>query len=444
MDHLVKKDCATSLALILSDLLTINNETALETLRARWLSQEGVHGPLQRSLEENPLKLSPEEIEKRSHTLSAVEKHIREAITEKLHELEVRHTPPVDAALLSSIVKKNYDKIHACILEDLSNTENKADLEAFRVRWIGRQGKIPTLIHELKERSLEEKRELGPLLNALKNSITGSVEEKEQSFEQRRIEGQALRFSHFDVTGYKLPELEGSLHPYTRVVEFVEDIFVSMGFELADGPELETDYYNFEALNIPKDHPARDMQDTFWLTLPGLLMRTHTSSVEIRTMANRKPPLAIVVPGRAYRNESTDASHDFMFMQLEGLFVDKGVSLAHLFATMKSFLQAFFEKKDITLKIRPSYFPFVEPGVEIDMSCPFCTSGCSVCKRTRWIEICGAGLCHPAVLRACGIDPREYSGFAFGFGLTRLVMLKYGITDIRLLHSNKIDFLKQF
>lgn len=217
-----------------------------------------------------------------------------------------------------------------------------------------------------------------------------------------------------------------------------------MGFEIIDGPELEEDFYNFEALNIPPDHPARDMQDTFWLTLPGRLMRTHTSSVEIHAMLKKKPPLAIVVPGRAYRNEATDASHDFQFMQLEGLLVDKNVSLSNLLATMKSFLQTFFERKDLTLRIRPGYFPFVEPGIEIDMSCPFCTQGCAVCKRTRWIEVAPAGLTHPAVLKACSIDPTEYSGFAFGMGLTRLVMLKYGITDIRLLHSNKVEFLQQF
>jgi len=161
-------------------------------------------------------------------------------------------------------------------------------------------------------------------------------------------------------------------------------------------------------------------------------------------MKSTKPPLALIVPGRAYRNEATDASHDFMFMQLEGLYIDKGVSLTHLIATMKTFLQTFFEKKDLEFQLRPSYFPFVEPGVEIDMSCPFCTQGCSICRKTRWIEICGAGLTHPNVLKACDLDPEVYSGFAFGFGLTRLVMLKYGITDIRLLHSNKLSFLEQF
>ena len=173
-------------------------------------------------------------------------------------------------------------------------------------------------------------------------------------------------------------------------------------------------------------------------------MRTHTSSVEIHTMLKRKPPFAIACAGRAYRNEATDASHDFMFMQLEGLLVDKNVSLAHLLATVQTFLQNLFEKKELAIKVLPSYYPFVEPGLDVDMTCPFCLQGCSVCKKTRWIEIAGAGLTHPNVLKACNIDPQEYSGFAFGLGLTRLVMLKYGISDIRLLHSNKIEFLKQF
>ncbi|MBA3751270.1 phenylalanine--tRNA ligase subunit alpha [Candidatus Dependentiae bacterium] len=328
--------------------------------------------------------------------------------------------------------------------QELSEVNTAQELELFRTKHLSRHGELSKLMQQLKDLSLEEKKTAGPLLNVLKVKVSDAFTQREKEFEQMRIDHQNMLLTHFDVTAYKPVQPTGSLHPYTQVIEIIEDIFVSMGFEIVDGPEVETDYYNFEALNIPKDHPARDMQDTFWLTLPGLLMRTHTSPVEIHAMRDRKPPLAIVVPGRAYRNESTDASHDFMFMQLEGLFIDKNVSLAQLFATMKTFLQTFFEKKNIAIKIRPSYFPFVEPGVEIDMSCPFCTHGCSVCKKTKWIEIGGAGLCHPVVLKAGGIDPKEYGGFAFGFGLTRLVMLKYGITDIRLLHSNKIDFLKQF
>ena len=211
-----------------------------------------------------------------------------------------------------------------------------------------------------------------------------------------------------------------------------------------DGPEIETDYYNFEALNIPQNHPARDMQDTFWIDVPGLVMRTHTSNVQVRTMELHNPPFAIIAHGRTFRNEATDASHDCMFRQLEGLVVSEDASIAQLIATMQLFLRSYFKKESIKVRCRPSYFPFVEPGIEIDMSCPFCSSGCSTCKHSTWIEVVGAGLVHPHVLKAGGIDAQKYAGFAFGFGLTRLVMIKYGIKDIRLLHNPQIEFLKQF
>ena len=217
-----------------------------------------------------------------------------------------------------------------------------------------------------------------------------------------------------------------------------------MGYQIVEGPELETDYYNFQALNIPENHPARDLQDTFWLNLPNQLMRTQTSPVQIRVMETQQPPVAILSVGRAYRNEATDASHEFVFEQAEGLFVGKNVSLANLLATLKLFLQEIFESKNLEIRVRPGYFPFVEPGLEVDMLCPFCEKGCSVCKKTKWIEIGGAGIVHPNVLKACGLNPDEFSGFAFGMGLTRIVMLKFGINDIRLLSSNKIDFLRQF
>ena len=252
------------------------------------------------------------------------------------------------------------------------------------------------------------------------------------------------RLAAFDVTAYAPNQLRGSLHPYTTTIAEIEDIFITMGFEIVDGPELETDFYNFEALNIPKDHPARDMHDTFWLPKPHHLLRTHTSSVQIRSLKSRKPPLAIVAPGRCFRHEATDASHDYLFLQCEGLIVSETISLANLFAVTKTFLQRLFKTEKLTIRQRPGYFPFVEPGVEIDMSCPFCTDGCSTCKKTGWIEICGTGLVHPHVLTACGIDPERYTGCAFGFGLTRLVMLKYGIRDIRLLHEGRIEFLEQF
>ena len=296
-----------------------------------------------------------------------------------------------------STFKQHISQYSADYLAELKLVNTQADLETFRVKHLSRQGLLSDIVNKLKQLDLEQKKVMGPLVNSLKKELLTAFKEQQELFVQQRLAAEKMKTEHFDVTAYKPFELSGSLHPYTLVVEQAEDIFLSMGFDIVDGPELEQEFYNFEALNIPPDHPARDMQDTFWLTLPDYLMRTHTSSVEIHTMKNRKPPIAIAVPGRAYRNEATDASHDFMFMQLEGLFIDKNVSMAHLIATMKEFLQTFFEKKDLSLQLRPSYFPFVEPGVEIDMTCPFCKEGCSVCSRTKWIEICGAGLTHPNV-----------------------------------------------
>lgn len=326
----------------------------------------------------------------------------------------------------------------------LEQASNAAEVEAVRVAYLGRSGIITELTATLKNLSLEEKRLFGPELNHFKKCAEEAMTEKLTSIINASRAAQEARRALFDVTAYEPGVERGSLHPATLVTERVEDILISMGFEVIEGPEVETEECNFEALNIPENHPARDFQDTFWLPYPHRLLRTHTSSVQIRGMRQRQPPLAIASIGRTYRNEATDASHDFVFMQCEGIVVDKKISLAHLLATLKHFLQELFEKEQLALRVRPNYFPFVEPGVEVDMTCPFCEEGCSVCKKTRWIEICGAGLVHPHVLKAGGVNPEEYSGFAFGFGLTRLIMLKYGIDDIRLLHSGKVDFLKQF
>lgn len=328
--------------------------------------------------------------------------------------------------------------------KDLQAIKNSHDLEQLRIAFLGRQGIIQSLMDRLKTLPLEEKRIYGPLLNTLKGEIQEALFVKEQELKQTKIEQELKKEQHFDVTAYLPKSLRGSLHPLTYVLQDIENIFISMGYRIAEGPEHETEYYNFEALNIPEDHPARDMWDTFYLDIPGMLLRTHTSPVQIHAMEEFGIPLALVALGRVYRHEATDASHDFMFMQAEGLLVGKDISMSHLLATMKQFLQVFFDKENLAIQVRPSYFPFVEPGIEIDMSCPFCTQGCSTCKKTGWIEICGAGLVHPHVLRSCSIDPSIYSGFAFGFGLTRLAMLKYGINDIRLLHSSRIDFLEQF
>lgn len=326
----------------------------------------------------------------------------------------------------------------------LSSTKTIEQLEEYRIQFLGRKGSITSLMTIFKDLSIEEKRTQGPLLQSLKTDIETRLEAKKQQLLLEAQEAAIAKQKYFDVTASKPESLKGTLHIYTQIIEQIEDIFISMGYSIADGPEVETEYYNFQALNIPADHPARDMQDTFWLTLPNKLMRTHTSNVQARCMEKGNLPLAIIAPGRVYRNEATDASHDFMFTQVEGLLIDKNISMANLLATTKTFLAALLENPDITIRVRPGFFPFVEPGVEIDASCPFCTHGCSTCKKTGWIELVGAGLVHPNVLECSGIDPEKYSGFAFGFGIERLAMIKHRINDIRLFHSGPIPFLNQF
>lgn len=321
---------------------------------------------------------------------------------------------------------------------------NLEAIEQVRVLFLGRNGKLTEFLKEIKNFSAEDKKIWGARFNQFKHDTELAYQAQWLVLQQAHLKQVELTQANFDVTSYLPNQLLGSLHPCTLIVQKVEDVFISMGYQIADGPELETDFYNFEALNIAPNHPARDMQDTFWVNLPGQLMRTQTSNVQIHTLQNQTPPLAILAPGRVYRSEATDASHDFVFKQFEGLLVGKDISMANLLATMQACLQAIFGKKELNIRVRPGFFPFVEPGVEIDMQCPFCKTGCSVCKRSTWIELCGAGLVHPNVLKAAGVDSAIYSGFAFGFGLTRLVMLYYGISDIRLLHSGKISFLEQF
>lgn len=328
--------------------------------------------------------------------------------------------------------------------ESLQRSNTIPELEQLRVDFLGRSGHLTQLMAQIKTLSLEEKKEYGPRLNALKNDWTAAIHARHEQLEQEAYQATLKKEQSFDVTAYSSPDLQGSLHVYTTIIQELEDIFISMGFEVVDGLEVETDYYNFQALNIPENHPARELHDTFWLNIPHMLLRTHTSSVQAHVMESKQPPLAIFAPGRCYRNEATDATHDFMFTQGECLVVDKNISISSLLDTAQSFLQSLFNKKDLSIRVRPGYFPFVEPGLEIDASCPFCTSGCSICKKTGWVELLGAGLIHPEVLRINGLDPEIYSGFAFGFGIERLAMLRYGITDIRLLRSGKMSFLKQF
>lgn len=326
----------------------------------------------------------------------------------------------------------------------LAASTTAQELEAVRIAFLGRQGRIGQLTDELKNLSVDEKRSAGPALNDLKRSSEELFQEKKSALEQKALTSALEKKRFFDVTASYQNPLPSKLHLYTQVISDLENIFSSMGFTIVDGPEVETDFYNFQALNIPADHPARDMQDTFWLNVPGMLMRTHTSNVQIRAMKSQGAPLAVCSPGRVYRNEATDASHDFMFTQIEALLVDKNVSVANLIATAQSFLQAFFGTTDLKVRVRPGFFPFVEPGLEIDGSCPFCKKGCAVCKYSTWIELMGAGLIHPNVLTQSGIDASVYSGFALGCGIERLAVIKYGINDIRLFHSNQVDVLDQF
>lgn len=338
-------------------------------------------------------------------------------------------------------------KIQSLLTEFSQQLVSATTLEALqqvRVHFLGRNGQITEFVKNIKDFSAEDKKLWGGKFNQLKQKAEQDLQDRVNILQQAYLKQAELAQQSFDVTSYLPNKVSGSLHPCTLIVQKVENVFISMGYQIADGPELETDFYNFEALNIAPNHPARDMQDTFWVNLPGQLMRTQTSNVQIHTLQSQNPPVAILAPGRVYRSEATDASHDFVFKQFEGLLVGKDISMSNLLATMQACLQAIFDKKQLHIRVRPGFFPFVEPGVEIDMQCPFCQTGCSVCKRSCWIELCGAGLVHPNVLKAVGVDSAVYSGFAFGFGLTRLVMLYYGISDIRLLHSGKIGFLKQF
>ena len=283
---------------------------------------------------------------------------------------------------------------------------------------------------------------MGQLVNQLRSSLEEAMAERETALRdavrQARLQAETL-----DVTMPGAATPEGGLHPLSSVLDRLIDIFVSMGFDVVDGPEVETDHYNFEALNVPKDHPARDMQDTFYLG-PNLLLRTQTSAAQIRTMETRKPPIRIISPGRVYRADEVDATHSPVFHQVEGLVVDKGITMCDLKGVLEQFAHEIYGE-DTKVRFRPSFFPFTEPSVEVDVSCPECGGkGCRVCKGEGWIEILGAGMVHPRVLSGCGIDPEVYSGFAFGIGLDRLTTTRHKISDIRLLFENDLRFLQQF
>ena len=328
------------------------------------------------------------------------------------------------------------------------NIELIDQLNDFEVQFLSKKSEISQISKSLKTCSLEEKREVGKALASFREEFTEAFTKKKTLLETEVLNKRLLEET-IDVTQQFSLE-EGSLHPISHVQREVERIFTSMGFEIADGPEIESEWNNFDALNIPASHPARDMQDTFWISKKSknahenFVLRTQTSDVQIRKMKEHGAPIRLIAPGRVFRNEDVDATHDAVFYQVEGLLIDKNISLAHLKGTIETMLSQLFVHKT-TVRLRPGYFPFVEPGFEVDFSCVLCDGrGCKTCKNSGWIEFMGAGMVHPNVLRNCDIDPKEFSGFAFGFGLTRLAMMKYGIDDIRLLSSPKIEFLSQF
>jgi phenylalanyl-tRNA synthetase alpha chain len=341
-------------------------------------------------------------------------------------------------------LSENLQSIQNEFTAALAKARDENAVEAIRITFLGRKGKIVDLMEQLKCLALEEKKIVGPRLNQFKLHAQEQLDAHLLSLKKEINSQQNSLQKNFDVSAYKHNELKGTSHIYTQIINDLEDVFISMGYAITDGPEVENEYYNFESLNIPADHPARDAEDSFFLKKKGLLLRTQCSNMQARAMEKSQPPIAIFSPGRVYRQEATDQTHDFLFTQAEILLVDKNISVSNLLATAHTFLRKIFNNEALEIRVRPGFFPFVEPGLEIDASCPFCTTGCSVCKHTRWIELLGTGMVHPNVLRSSGIDPTIYTGFAFGMGTERIAMIKYGINDIRLFHSSKIKFLNQF
>ena len=337
----------------------------------------------------------------------------------------------------------NLDEILKEAEEKLKKVTDSKQLEDLRVNYLGKKGKVTELLKNLKDMAAEERPKFGAMVNEVKTNIETQISKIQAEIEKNKL-NEKLKKETIDVTLPSNKIIRGSKHPLNRVIEEIEDLFVSMGYDVVSGPELETDEYCFRRLNLPEGHPARDMQDSFYIT-PEYLLRTQTSAVQARAMmANtEKKPLRIIVPGKTYRRED-DATHSHQFAQVEGLVIDKGISLADLKGTLEVFMKKMLGP-NTELRFRPSFFPFTEPSYEVDVTCFKCGGkGCNLCKQTGWIELLGSGMVHPNVLRINGYDPEEYTGFAFGVGLDRLAMFKYDITDVRLLYRNDVRFLQQF
>ena len=338
-------------------------------------------------------------------------------------------------------MREKLEDIKLAALDELKNAVEKVQLEGIRVKYLGKKGELTQILRGMGGLSPEERPIIGKVANevreTLENAIFKATEEIKNKEKEKRLQSEIIDIS---MPGKK--QTIGNRHPLDLTLEKINEIFLSMGFSIEEGPEVEKDYYNFEALNIPKDHPARGEQDTFYIN-DNIVLRTQTSPIQIRTMENQKPPIKMIAPGKVYRSDAADATHSPIFYQIEGLVIDKGVTFADLKGTLELFTKKMFG--DVETKFRPHDFPFTEPSAEMDATCFVCHGeGCRVCKGSGWIELLGCGMVHPQVLRNCGIDPEVYSGFAFGFGLDRMVMQKYGIDDIRLLYESDMRFLNQF
>jgi len=337
---------------------------------------------------------------------------------------------------------RTISELHSGFLAQLDRASTLEAIEEVRVEALGRKGKLSEISKNFGKLPPEERKTAGARLNQVKQDLETRLEARKADLQSIALDAQ-LDSEWLDLTAPAPGPRPASLHPVSQVQREIEDLFVSLGFTVLDGPEVETEFYNFDALNIPADHPARDMQDTFWLK-DGRLLRTHTSPVQVRGLEKLMPPLKMIAPGRVFRNEEVDPSHEHTFYQLEGMMVDRDVSVAHLIFFMKTLLSAVFHR-DVAVRLRPGFFPFVEPGFELDIQCLICSgTGCPVCKQSGWVELLPCGLVNPAVLRYSGVDPEQWNGFAFGLGLTRLAMMRYGIDDIRLFSSGDLRFLRQF
>lgn len=336
---------------------------------------------------------------------------------------------------------ENLDELVVKALATIASTDDVTSLEQLRIQYLGKKGDLTQVMKSLGNLAPEERPKVGALINEAKEKVQTALNAKKTLLEQEAL-NKKLAAEQIDVTLPGRGQVTGSVHPITKTLERIESFFTNIGYTVEEGPEVEDDYHNFEALNIPGHHPARAMHDTFYFNA-NMLLRTHTSPVQVRTMEAKQPPIRIVCPGRVYRCDS-DMTHSPMFHQVEGLLVDTDVSFADLKGTIEEFLRVFFEKQ-FEVRFRPSFFPFTEPSAEVDIQCVMCSGhGCRVCKQTGWLEVMGCGMVHPNVLRMSGVDPEKYSGFAFGMGAERLAMLRYGVNDLRLFFDNDLRFLSQF